>query len=119
MKVNLTWKHVAVIAMFLTAIVALTVSGHDSGALIAVATAVLAGLGVIAGKQDAVKEETRVVREQTNGNTTKLLEMVEGLAHRMAEMTPPPPVDAPVSPAGSNEATQPLPTYRPPDAPTF
>lgn len=109
MRVNLTWKHVAIVGMFLAAIVALTLSGHDSGALIAVATAVLAGLGIIAGKQDAAKEETRVVREQTNGNTTKLLEMVDGLAHKLAEMAPL-PVEAPVSPAPS-DATQELPAY--------
>jgi hypothetical protein len=72
-----------VIVAFLAAIVALAMTGRDTAALIAVGTAVLAGLGLSLGQQQAVKE-------QTNGNTTKLLEMVEAQGQMLARMQPPP-----------------------------
>lgn len=76
-----THKTVIIVA-FLGSIVALTFSGHDTAALIAVGTALMAGLGLSLGQQQAVKE-------QTNGNTTKLLEMVENAQQILAQMPPP------------------------------
>lgn len=71
-----------VIVAFLAAIVALAMTDRDTAALVAVGTAVLAGLGLSLGQQQAVKE-------QTNGNTTKLLEMLEKNAEMLARMQPP------------------------------
>lgn len=59
-----------VIVAFLAAIVALTMTGHETGALIAVGAGILGGLGLSLGQQQAVKE-------QTNGNTSRLMDMVE------------------------------------------
>ena len=57
-----------VIVAFLAAIVALAMTNHDTAALIAVGIAVLGGLGLSLGQQQAVKE-------QTNGSMSRALEM--------------------------------------------
>lgn len=80
-----THKTVIIVA-FLAAMVTLALTGRDTAALVAVGTAVLAGIGVSLGQQQAVKE-------QTNGNTTKLLEMVEAQGQMLAKMQPVPAED--------------------------
>jgi len=74
-----TATHVTiVIVVFLTAIVVLSVTGHDSAALISVGVAILAGLGLSLGQQQAVKE-------QTNGNTSRLMQMISDSAKAQTE----------------------------------
>lgn len=82
------WQLVVIIGLVLAAIVTLSALGQDTAALIGLGTLLFAGLGLIAGQQNAIKD-------QTNGNTTKLLSMVEQLAHRLADATPPAPLDPP------------------------
>lgn len=78
---NATHKTI-VIVTFLASIVALTWSGHDTAALIAIGAALLAGLGINVA-------QTQAVKEHTNGNMAKLLGMVEEQARMLAAMTPP------------------------------
>lgn len=78
---SLSWPQAVVIVAFLGAIVALSFTGRDTAALIAVGTALLGGLGVSLGQQQTVKEHV-------NGNTTKLLNMVEKQSQMLAAMAP-------------------------------
>jgi len=89
--VKISWQHVAVVALILASIVTLGAFGRDTTALLALGTLLLAGIGLTLGQGMAVKE-------QTNGNTTKLLEMVEKQGQLLAAMQPPPPSPADADP---------------------
>lgn len=78
---KLTWPHVVVIGLVLAAVVTLAALGQDTSALVGLGTLLLAGIGLIAGQQQGI-------REQTNGNTSELLRMVRDLANKVADMTP-------------------------------
>jgi hypothetical protein len=80
--VKLTWPAVVVVGLVLAAITTLGALGRDTTALIGLGTLLLAGLGLIVGQQQAIKE-------QGNGNTSKLLAMVENQSHLLARMLPP------------------------------
>lgn len=82
MKVS--WQHVAIVGLILGSIVALGAFGRDTTALLALGTLLLAGVGLTLGQGVGIKE-------QTNGNTSKLLEMVEKQGQLLAAMQPPPP----------------------------
>jgi len=86
---DLTWKHVAIILGFFATIAALTMTGNDAGAFIAVGTAILVGIGIVAVKTTEATQQTAAVRDQTNGNMTRMLQILEGMANKMAEMQPP------------------------------
>jgi len=103
---KLTWPHVAVIVAILASIVALSALNRDVGALIGVATLVLAGLGFAIGQQ-------QVIKEQTNGTQAHLLMILSELTNKVAEMQPAPPpitVDAVVG-----EPIPDPPNHSPPD----
>lgn len=67
-----------VIVTFLVSIVALAATNHDTATFITIGMLVLAGIGVSLGQQQAVKE-------QTNGNTTRLMQMLESSANAHME----------------------------------
>jgi hypothetical protein len=83
--VKLTWPHVAIITVIVAGVVALAVVGRDTSALIALGTLLLAGIGLIAGQQSSL-------RDQNNGNMSKVLSTLEGQGQLLAQMQPPPPV---------------------------
>jgi len=114
---DLKTTHVVVIVAFLLCVTVLHLFHSDTSVLILVGGAILTGIGVQVG-------QTAVLREQTNGNQSKMLEntrhaleaqeehakrtlelvettqrQVVMLAGKLAEMQPPPAADAPVSPA--------------------
>lgn len=76
---NFTWQQVAVVAMIMGAVMVAIVLKRPTTELMLLGTTILAALGL--GKSEQVAK-------QTNGNMGKLLEMVEGMAHKMAEMPP-------------------------------
>jgi hypothetical protein len=85
---NLTTPHVVVIVAFLACVTTLVALDKDTGAFIALGVALLGAAGLQLGQTIAVKENT-------NGNQARMLEMLEGnqqeivkLAHVMASMTP-------------------------------
>ena len=82
---KLTWPHVAIITVIVAGVVALAVVGRDTSALIALGTLLLAGIGLIAGQQSSL-------RDQNNGNMSKVLSTLEGQGQLLAQMQPPPPV---------------------------
>lgn len=89
-KPELTWKHVIIAVAFLGCVTAVVVAKIDSGPVVLVGMAILAGIGWVGTKATEAKAETSVVREQTNGNTTKMLSMLESMANQMATMQPGP-----------------------------
>lgn len=98
---DLSWKHVIIACAFLGCLTVVVLSGVDSGPVIMVGMAILAGIGWAGTKATEAKAETTAVREQTNGNTTRMLQMLEGMAHQMASMQPLPPAgDAEEKPSG-------------------
>lgn len=90
---DVTWKHVSIILGFFATVAVLAVSGQDTAAFIVVGMAVLAGIGLVAVQAGAAKEQTAAVKEQTNGNTTRLLDIVEAQGKLLASMQPPPTDD--------------------------
>lgn len=81
---NITWPQVAVVGIIVAGVVTLAVLGRDSTALYALGGLILAGIGLIAGNQQGVKDNT-------NGNMTRLLAMVEKMADQLAIAPPPQP----------------------------
>jgi len=98
--VKLSWPHVAVIGVIVAGVVALAALGRDTSALIALGTLLLAGIGLIAGQQFGI-------RDQTNGNMSTVLSMLESQGKLLAQMQP----AAPIAPT----AEQPVEGGRPPD----
>lgn len=88
---DFSWKHVIVAVAFLGCLTAVVLSKVDSGPIIMVGMAILAGIGWAGTKATEAKAETTFVREQTNGNTHKMLGMLESMANQMASMQPSPP----------------------------
>lgn len=80
---KLTWQHVAIVALVVTGVVVLSFKGDNATttAMISLGTLLFVGIGLIVGGQQAQ-------RDQTNGNMSQMLRMVEGLAQQLAEMVP-------------------------------
>lgn len=83
-------KHVVIVGIVFAAIVIVTLTGSDSTAIIVVGMAVLGGLGLIAAQAAGTAKETQIVREQTNGTNTRLVEIIEWQARLLAQMNLPP-----------------------------
>lgn len=73
------WPLAAVIIAFLVAFVIMSVfSDKDTGTLVAIGMAILAGVGVSVGAAMGIKD-------QVNGNTTRMMDTIERLAHRLGD----------------------------------
>lgn len=86
---KITWQHVAIVGIVVAGVVALGLTGRDTAALIGLAGAVLAGLGIVAGQQGEIKTAT-------NGNLARLVALVEATMLQLRQMPPPPTPSAPV-----------------------
>jgi len=91
---NLTWQQVVVIIGVAVPVVAgvvlLGLAGRDTAALIGLGALIFGGLGLVIGQNAALKD-------QGNGNTTRLLDMVEQQGKLLAAMRPPPVADQPAT----------------------
>jgi len=87
---DVSWKHVAIILGFFATIAALTFTGKDTATFVLVGMGIMAGIGVVAVKSAETREQSSAVQRQTNGNMTKLLEMLEAQGQMLAEMHPAP-----------------------------
>lgn len=85
---ELTWKHVTIILAFLGALVFLTAADKETGAFVAIGVAILGGLGLVAVQSAQAKEQTTVVKEQTNGNLSRLVDVIEAQGKMLAAMQP-------------------------------
>jgi hypothetical protein len=93
------WSTAAVIVAVVAGVVVLGSLGRDTAALVGLAGLILAGIGLLAG-------QTAAVKEQTNGNITKMLDMVHGMAQLLATMQPPAVIDGEVVTAQSAPAEE-------------
>jgi ABC-type transport system involved in cytochrome bd biosynthesis fused ATPase/permease subunit len=85
---DVTWKHVAIVLGFFATVAVLSLTGQDTATFIVVGMAILAGVGLVAVQATGAKEQTAAVKEQTNGNTTRLLDIVEAQGKLLAQMQP-------------------------------
>jgi hypothetical protein len=117
-------KHVTVIVTFLITTGALVALGKDVAAFVVVGLAVLGGIGVVISKQAETKEETKIIREQTNGTNTRLVEIIEWQARLLAQMQLPPELigklgtSTPAGPSGQ-AASEPLDHSAPVAVPSY
>jgi len=88
---DLTWKHVTVAVAFLGAVVALQLAHADTTTVVVIGLAILGGVGLVANQNAHQTETTQQVKEQTNGNQARMLEMLHAMAQQLAGMQPPPP----------------------------
>jgi len=98
---DISWKHVTIIVAFFATIAALTFTGKDTATFVLVGMGILAGIGVVAVKSAETKEQSSAVQRQTNGNMTKLLEMIESQGQMLAAMHPVPREDEKETPPPS------------------
>lgn len=87
---DINGKHVTIIMTFLITTAGLVALGKEIAAFVVVGLAVLGGIGLVISKQAETKEETRIIREQTNGTNTRLVEIIEWQARLLAQMQLPP-----------------------------
>lgn len=85
---KLTWQHISLIGLVIAAMFGASLLGKDFDTMGLLA--VLGALGFVAAQQQAVAERTQQVKEQTNGNITRLLEQNEALMRILAVS---PPID--------------------------
>ena len=78
-------KHVIVIVTFLVTTAMLVAFGKDIAAFVVVGLAILGGIGVVVSKQAETKQETQVIREQTNGTQTAMVKHLVDLTNAAQE----------------------------------
>jgi hypothetical protein len=111
---DINGKHVVIIVTFLLTTAALVAVGKDIAAFVVVGLAVLGGIGLIVSKQAETKQETQIIREQTNGTNSRLVEIIEWQARLLAQMSLPPELigklgtSTPAGPSGT-PASEPFP----------
>lgn len=86
---DVTWKHVAIVLGFFATVAGLTHLGGDTVGFTIVGMAILAGVGVVAVKSTEAKDVTTAVKEQTNGNLSRMLDILEAQSQMLARMQPP------------------------------
>lgn len=100
---ELSWKHVTVIVAFFVAIAVLAVTGHDTGAFITVGLGVLGALGLLVAQGAATKETASATHAQSNGNLSRLMDIIERQGAMLAQATPP------AAPPATGSASEPPP----------
>lgn len=76
------WSVVAVVGIIVAGICVLMLADKDTAAMLGIGMLILAGLGfsVSQGQQ---------IQQNTNGTQARMLSILEGLANKLAESTPP------------------------------
>lgn len=101
---DITWRHVAIICGFFGTIAVLAVAGQDTATFTLVGMGILGALGLVAVKSAEAKEQTSAVQQQTNGNHSRLLDILEAQGKMLAQMQP--PADVSADPPGGSEPSQ-------------
>ncbi len=71
---DLSWKHVWIVGLVLAAVVGIQAMEKDTALIATIGLGLLIGIGLIVRQQGQTHEATQVVKEQTNGNISKVLE---------------------------------------------
>lgn len=86
---KLTWPHVAVIGMIVTGVVILAILQPEQvTAFIGLAIAILLGVGLV---------QQGEIKNAANGNTSRLVSLMETMTGHLAQSATPPSVPAPPS----------------------
>jgi hypothetical protein len=110
---DLSWKHVAIVAVVFLTVAVTGLMGHENAALIALGATILAGIGVIAAN-------TATVKNQTNGNQSDQMQLMRQMHQQqvatnayMAQLLATLPPGTVPAPAPPDTLTQPQ-TLAPP-----
>lgn len=88
---QITWPIAVVCVAFLTALVVVVLFGPGQTAVVVmVGMAILGGIGLNVVRTTEAKQEASAAKEQSNGNMSRVLAMVEGMANQLAAMQPAP-----------------------------
>lgn len=77
------WSVVAIVTVVVAGLCVLVLADKDTVAVGGIAVIILAGLGF------SVAQNNQTI-QQTNGTQARMLSILEGLAHRLADAPPPP-----------------------------
>ncbi len=102
---ELTWKHVAVIVAFFGAVVILAVTKNETGSLVLVGMGIFGAIGLGVAQVSGAKEATTAVKEQTNGNWSAVLGILERQGQMLAAAHPPAITMEPFIPPGTSGAS--------------
>ena len=98
---DISWKHVTIIVSFFAVVGLLSATGRDTGAFVAVGLGVLGGLGLIVAQVASTKEAANATHQQSNGNLSRMMDIIEKQGAMLAAMQPAPP--PPAAPAAEDE----------------
>lgn len=96
---RVTWPQAAIVVAVIAGVVVLSILGRDLTSVIALGIAIFGAVGLGAGQMQGIKD-------QVNGNLTRLLDMMEkhvqmlAAAHVPPSALPPATPDQPAAPAG-------------------
>jgi hypothetical protein len=99
---DLSWKHVAVILGFFVAVVVLAVTKNETGSLVLVGMGIFGAIGLGVAQVSGAKEATTAVKEQTNGNWSAVLGILERQGQMLAAAHPPAVTLDPFTPPGTS-----------------
>lgn len=102
---DISWKHVTIIVTFFAVVGILSGTDHDTGAFIALGMGVLAALGLIVAQGASTKETAAATHQQSNGNLSRLMDIIEKQGAMLAQMQPPPTPPQAAPPAAPDEPT--------------
>lgn len=86
---DLRWTHVVVVLGTLGVLGWLAYQGKDGATVITGMLALLAALGFVAYQQSEIKSHTEAIKQNTNGNISRMLTMLEKQGEMLAEMQRP------------------------------
>lgn len=100
---DLKLPHAIVISVILLVLGTLAFFEKDAAVFVGGAIALLGAMGFIISQQSDIKADASAIRQQTNGNNEKLLQMVEDLQLQVRELAlrVPPPGSESAQSAGS------------------
>ena len=107
MKFGPTHATIIIVAFF-AALVALASMGKDTAALVAVGVAILGAIGLAVGQAGTTREAVNQVATNTNGNTHRLMQIIDEQSRLLAAAMPPSP-ESVASVNGSRPSAGPTP----------
>lgn len=91
MSKSILWPIVALVAIGSTAATIMALAHVDQSIIALVLVGLIAPVlaALVTGRQEATTASVQAVQQQTNGNTGRLLDLVEKLGGQLAASTPP------------------------------
>ena len=86
--VPVSWQHVTIILGFFATLYGLAKAGQETASFVVVGVALLGGLGLMVHQNATTKSTTEAVKDQTNGNTSLMLGIIQAQGQMLAAMQP-------------------------------